>query len=102
MLDLYDFDLNSRPGARATFAWARNCRLSLKIDKGSTMFAARSQIGLMSKRFTSKTLMLVICLCLWGSQGIAVENPQAVVQTGTDQIHKILTQYPQDVRARRE
>jgi phospholipid transport system substrate-binding protein len=66
------------------------------------MIVARSQIGLMSKRFISKTLILVVCLYLWGSQAIAAENPQAVVQTGTDQILKILTQYPQDTRARKE
>jgi phospholipid transport system substrate-binding protein len=39
---------------------------------------------------------------LWGSQAIAAENPQTVVQNGTDQILKILTQYPQDTRDRRE
>lgn len=66
------------------------------------LFLVRSQIGLMSKRFISKTLILVVCLCLWGSQAIAVENPQAVIQTGMDGILKILTQYPQDTRARRE
>ncbi|MGO9021121.1 MAG: phospholipid-binding protein MlaC [Syntrophobacteraceae bacterium] len=66
------------------------------------MFVARSQIGLMSKRFISETLILVVCLCLWGSRAIAAENPQAVVQTGTDQVLKILKQYPQDTRARRE
>ena len=66
------------------------------------MFVAHSKIGLTSKRFISKTLILVVCLCWWGSQAIAAENPQAVVQTGTDQVVKILTQYPQDTRARRE
>ena len=66
------------------------------------MFVAHSQIGLTSKRFISKALVLVVCLCWWGSQAIAAENPQAVVQTGTDQVVKILTQYPQDTRARRE
>ena len=66
------------------------------------MFVARSQIRLMSKRFISKTLILVVCLCLWGSQAIAADNPQAVVQTGTDQILKILMRYPQDTRTRRE
>ncbi len=50
----------------------------------------------------SKSLILVICLCLWGSSVIAAENPQAVVQTGMDQILEILNQYPQDTRARRE
>lgn len=39
---------------------------------------------------------------MWGSRAIAAENPQAVVQTGTDQVLKILKQYPQDTRARRE
>jgi len=66
------------------------------------MFVARSQIGLMRKRFISETLLLVVCLCLWGSRAIAAENPQAVVQTGTDQVLEILKQYPQDTKARRE
>jgi len=66
------------------------------------MCVARSQIGLMSKRFISKTLVLVVCLCLWGSQALAAEDPQAVVQKATDQIFKILKQYPQDTQARRE
>jgi phospholipid transport system substrate-binding protein len=66
------------------------------------LFVAHAQVGLMDKRFISKTLILVVCLCLWGSQAIAAENPQAVVQTGMDQVLKILTQYPQDTRARRE
>ncbi len=61
------------------------------------MFVAHSQIGLMSK-----TLILVVCLCLWGSMAIAAESPQAVVQSGTDQVLKILKQYPEDTRARRE
>ena len=66
------------------------------------MFTARLQLELMSKRFMSKSLILVVCLCLWGSSVIAAENPQAVVQTGTDRVLKILKQYPQDTRARRE
>jgi phospholipid transport system substrate-binding protein len=66
------------------------------------LFSARSRIGSMSKRFISETLILVACLCLWGSQAAAAENPQAVVQTGTDKVLKILTQYTQDTRARRE
>jgi len=56
----------------------------------------------MSKRFISKTLILVVCLCLWGSWAIAAEDPQAVVQTVTDQVRKILKQYPEDTRASRE
>ncbi|MGO9378804.1 MAG: phospholipid-binding protein MlaC [Dissulfurispiraceae bacterium] len=66
------------------------------------LFIARLQIGLMSKHFISKTLILVVCLCLWGSHATAAENPKAVVQSGMDQILKILTQHPQDTRARRE
>ncbi len=66
------------------------------------MYVARSQIGLMSKRFISKTLILVVCLCLWGSPAIAAGDPQAVVQTGTEQVLKILKQYPEDTRDRRE
>jgi phospholipid transport system substrate-binding protein len=66
------------------------------------LFIDRLQIGLMSKRFILKTLILVVCLCLWDSQAIAAENPQAVVQNGMDQILQILTRYPQDTRDRRE
>ena len=56
----------------------------------------------MSKHFISKTLILVACLCLWGSQAIAAENPKALVQSGMDQVLKIITQHPQDTRVRRE
>ncbi len=66
------------------------------------MFVALSQIRSTRKRFIFETLILVVCLCLWGSQVIAAENAQAVVQAGTDQVLKILMEYPQDTRARRE
>jgi len=33
---------------------------------------------------------------------MAAESPQTVIQSGTDQILKILKQYPQDTRARRQ
>jgi phospholipid transport system substrate-binding protein len=66
------------------------------------MFIDRSQIGLMSKRFNSKTLILAVFLCLWVSGANAAESPQAVVQTGSEQVLKILNQYPQDTPARRE
>lgn len=70
------------------------------------MFATHSQTGLIRKRFGSKTLILAVCLCLWGSLALAAENPQtdpqAVVKSGTDQVLRILQQYPQDTRARRE
>ena len=66
------------------------------------MFSARSQIELMSKHLISRTLILVVCICLWGSQAIAAENPLDVVKTGTNQVLKILKEYPQDTQARRE
>ena len=66
------------------------------------MTSAHSQIGLMSKHLISKMLILVVCICLWGSQAIAAENPLDVVKTGTDQVIKILKEYPQDTQARRE
>jgi len=66
------------------------------------MFATHPQIELMNKHLISKTLILVVCLCLWGSQAIAAENPLEVVKTGTDQVLKILKEYPQDTQARRE
>jgi phospholipid transport system substrate-binding protein len=66
------------------------------------MFARRSQIGLVSKGLISKMFTLVVCFCLWESPALAAENPQTVIQTGTEQILKILEQYPQDTRARRQ
>ena len=56
----------------------------------------------MSKRFISKTLIVSVCLGLWGAQAIAAEDPVAVVKTGTEQIVKILKQNPQDIAARRK
>jgi phospholipid transport system substrate-binding protein len=47
-------------------------------------------------------LLPAICLCLWSSQAIAAESPLDVVKTGTDQVLKILKEYPQDTQARRE
>jgi len=66
------------------------------------MFAAYSQIGLTSKRFIFKTVILAVCVCMWALPAIAGESPQTVVQTGMDQIFEILKQYPQDTPARRE
>ena len=66
------------------------------------MNLAHSQIESMSKHLISRMLILVVCICLWGSQAIAAENPLDVVKSGTDQVIKILKQYPQDTRARRE
>jgi len=66
------------------------------------MYATRSQIGSMSKRLIPATLILVVCLCLWGIPARAADDPQAVIRTGTDQVLKILQQYPQDTRERRE
>ena len=56
----------------------------------------------MSKHLISKMLILVVCICLWGSQATAAENPQDVVKTGTDQVLQILKEYPQDTQTRRE
>ncbi|MFZ0944342.1 MAG: ABC transporter substrate-binding protein [Syntrophobacteraceae bacterium] len=56
----------------------------------------------MSKRLISEMLILVVGLCLWGIPARAADDPQTVVKTGTDQVLKILQQYPQDSRERRE
>ena len=66
------------------------------------MTSVHSQIESMSKHIISQMLILVVCICLWGSQAIADENPLDVVKTGTDQVIKILKQYRQDTAARRE
>jgi phospholipid transport system substrate-binding protein len=90
-------------------AWIARRRSQLIIavnnctqDKGPNMLAAYPQIGLMSKRLILKVLTLAVCFCLWDSPALPAENPQTVVQTVTGQIIKILEQYPQDIRARRQ
>ncbi|HAM53231.1 MAG TPA: hypothetical protein DCP92_21975 [Nitrospiraceae bacterium] len=65
------------------------------------MFAARSQIGLMSKHLILM-LTLGVCFCLCNSPVLSAENPQTVVKTVADQILKIIEQYPEDIRARRQ
>lgn len=65
------------------------------------MSASNKQIGQVSKSLVYKTLIPLVSLCLWASPTIAAESPQAVVQTGTDQVLNILKQYPQATRARR-
>ena len=66
------------------------------------MLTTYSKVGLMSEGFVFKMLILAVSLCLWGQPAIAAESPQTVVQAGTDRIVKILKEYPQDNRARRE
>ena len=56
----------------------------------------------MAQRHISKALILVVCICLWSLQAIAAENPLDVVRNGTDQVIRILKEYPQDTQARRE
>jgi phospholipid transport system substrate-binding protein len=72
------------------------------IAKGETMISAHSQIESMSKQLISQMLIVVVCICLSGSQAVADENPLGVVKTGTDNVIKILKQYPEDTQARRE
>ena len=66
------------------------------------MISLHSQIGSMSKHFISKMLILLACICLWGSQAKAADDALNVVKTGTDQVINIIKQYPQDTQARRE
>ena len=56
----------------------------------------------MGKSYIFKVLILAVCICLWGSQAIAAESPQAVVQNGADQVRKLLNEYPQATQERRE
>ena len=56
----------------------------------------------MGKRFTLTMLIMLFCLGTWGTRAFAAESAQAVVQSGTNQIVQILSQYPQNTRARRE
>lgn len=66
------------------------------------MNAARSQIGSVSKNLAFKALVCAVCLCLWASMAIAAENPQAVIQNGTDQVLKLLHGKPVDPLVRNE
>jgi phospholipid transport system substrate-binding protein len=47
-------------------------------------------------------LIMAVCFALWAPYAIADEAPQAVVQSGTDQVFNLLRDYPQDSRERRE
>ena len=64
------------------------------------MRALKKQIGQVCKRLIYKTLIPLISFCLCASFATAAESPQAVVQAGTDQVLKILKQYPQATHAR--
>ena len=66
------------------------------------MIAGYSHIGWVSRRSISKMLISVLCLCLWASQAIAADDPQAVIKTGTEQVLKLLKKYPENTQVRRE
>ncbi len=66
------------------------------------MIAAYSPIGLVNRRPIYQALISVLCLCLWASQAIAANDPQAVIKTGTDQVLALLKKYPENTRVRRE
>ncbi|MFZ0930243.1 MAG: ABC transporter substrate-binding protein [Syntrophobacteraceae bacterium] len=62
----------------------------------------RSQIGSVRKSIVFKMLIPVVCFCLWASHAAAAENPQAVVQSGIDQVLQLLKEYPENSQVRRE
>ena len=66
------------------------------------MIEAYSHVGWASRPLISKMLISVFCLCLWASQAIAADDPQAVIKTGTDQVLKLLKKYPENTQVRRE
>jgi phospholipid transport system substrate-binding protein len=66
------------------------------------MIEAYSHVGWVSRPLISKMLISVLCLCLWASQAIAADDPQAVIKTGTDQVLKLLKKYPENTQVRRE
>jgi phospholipid transport system substrate-binding protein len=68
-----------------------------------TMIASNSRIGLVGKGVMCKALISIVCLFLCTPLSIAADNnPLSVVQTGSDQVFKIIRQYPQDMRLRRQ
>ncbi len=66
------------------------------------MIAGYSRIGWVSRRSISKMLISALCLCLWASQAIAADDPQAVIKNGTDQVLALLQKYPENTQVRRE
>jgi phospholipid transport system substrate-binding protein len=66
------------------------------------MVVSNSQIGQVSRRIICQTLTSIFGLFLCVSLAMAAENPQTVVQTGTDQVLKIIRQNPQAAGLRRE
>jgi phospholipid transport system substrate-binding protein len=59
-------------------------------------------MGRMSKCVISKTLIIVVCLGLTVSPGMAVEDPDVQVKNGMDKVLQLLKEYPGDMQVRRE
>jgi phospholipid transport system substrate-binding protein len=59
-------------------------------------------MGRMSKCIISKTLIIVFCLGLTVSPGMAVEDPNVLVKNGMDKVLQLLKEYPGDMQVRRE
>ena len=66
------------------------------------MLGVHSQMGRMSKCIISKTLIIVVCLGLTVSPGMAVEDPHALVKNGMEKVLQLLKEYPGDMQVRRE
>lgn len=81
--------------------WEGSRASDTQQEKGQVMIAKISQYRQVSKRFISKTIISLVCLCLCASQAIAAENPQTVVKNFTDEVFQILRQNPENTLARR-
>jgi phospholipid transport system substrate-binding protein len=67
------------------------------------MLGVRSQIARMSRCIISKTLIVVVCLGLTVSPGVAADDPYVMVKSGMDKVLQLLKEYPGDMQvARRE
>ncbi len=66
------------------------------------MVGVHSQMGRMSKCIISKTLIIVVCLGLTVSPGMAVEDPHVLVKSGMGKALQLLKEYPGDMQVRRE
>lgn len=65
------------------------------------MAATYLRFGSIGKTFIYKTLIGAVCLLLFAPQAMAVENPQVVVKNGTDQVLRLLREYPINIPTQR-
>jgi phospholipid transport system substrate-binding protein len=73
-----------------------------KLPCASNLGAKGMNVILVGKPRIFKILISATLICLWASQTAVAVNPEEVIKSGTDQVLKILSEYHENTRARRE